>query len=337
METLFSFSKLYFAARTALAGLLSSPFLQLVLVIAAFALLWRAGEGARPPEDRAAAPVSAARLNDPADAAGREALLAWAVLGQRSAGASGKALALSRLYRMGTEFPGLDLSCARLNACPDGAHLVGVDLSRTEERRAVLSGAKLARADFSNARLAGVDLSDSGLEAARFEGADLTGAVLRGARGPSAIFAGAALAGADLTEADLSRAELDAADLSGAELVRAQLGGATLEGARLNGAVFDGADLSNARLSGAALAGARFNLATLDGAEVSNADFAGARDLDTAFAEGLWAWADAPPRNLDAAAAPRLRVALCDPGADDAVRRAHRTAEAGGPGRPADC
>ncbi len=186
-----------------------------------------------------------------------------------------------------------------------GKDLRGLDLSRRNLPRAVLTSANLG----------GACLRDTNLTRASLVGANLRRADLRGATLVQASLQGADLTGANLDRADLSMALHDGdtrwpagfvpegrgvilcaigKDLSGRDLSARNLTNAVLTNARLHQARLRNADLTRALLLGADLSGADLRgavlvTASLQGADLRGADLAGA-DLTNALYDDTTRW-----------------------------------------------
>ncbi|MEO1331236.1 MAG: pentapeptide repeat-containing protein [Pseudomonadota bacterium] len=377
METLFQLSRVYFGIRAVVARVVESPFVRLASLILLVVIAWRLiaappgapasadtatvtqapGVAGSEVADAASAATDAPKTRSSAEAPAPEALpqkgpfdtdlVAWWVASAAAPGASGKVDALEHLHRSGKTFVGLDLSCRRMNGlptidvnCANGAFLKGVDLSPVDGRPVDLTSSDLSGANLEEARLRGALLRDAVLARASLANSDLIEADLSAADLRGAILSGATIEKAQMSEAILDSTKLEGAKMQNADLARARMIGADLLKADLTGADLRGADLTGARLTDARLGAARFDVATLSGTEVSGADFGEAQDLDTVFADNVWAWADKPPKNLPATLPEGFQVILCAPGDDEANRRNYENAVKTGSivrGRPPNC
>ena len=182
----------------------------------------------------------------------------------------------------------LDATKALRKAIPD-AH----QLEAEAEWLPNLAGANLSSARLSDANLSGANLIGADLSGAHFGSADLSGANLGYANLTGAKLFHANLSDVNLFEANLSDVNLFEANLSGASLFNANLSRAKLYYANLSGTSLGEADLSGAKLGFANLAGAH-----LGGADLSDADFDESELDEHTDLDGIWAWADIPPKNM---------------------------------------
>jgi uncharacterized protein YjbI with pentapeptide repeats len=124
---------------------------------------------------------------------------------------------------------------------------IGLDLQKTNLRKADLNGAHLEGAELNGAHLEGAELNGAHLKGAHFRGAKLLNAHLEKAD----------LEKADLNGTHLEGAELNFAHLQEAYLLNAHFEGAYLLAASLEKAYFKGVHLEGAHLLGTKLKGAK--------------------------------------------------------------------------------